>query len=78
MRIVSSYRPLLALFGFAAMLPLLAQPAMAGMEEAIKAMQANDLPTAEKELTVLIKERDPRAQFLAGFYIYGNPEFEAL
>src|SRR5262249_56215314 len=23
---------------------------------------------------VLIKERDPRAQFLAGLYIYGNPE----
>lgn len=74
MRFVSSCRPLLAFFGFAVMLMALAQPAAAGMEEAVKAMQANDLPTAEKELAVLIKERDPRAQFLAGFYIYGNPE----
>ena len=74
MRFVFSCRPLLALLGFAAMSTVLAQPAAAGMEEAVKAMQANDLPTAEKELAVLIKERDPRAQFLAGFYIYGNPE----
>jgi hypothetical protein len=73
-RFVSSRRPLLALFGFAAMLTVLAQPAAAGMEEAVKAMQAGDLATAEKELAVLIKERDPRAQFLAGLYIYGNPE----
>ncbi len=74
MRFVFSCRPLLALLGFAAMSTVLAQPAAAGMEEAVKAMQANDLATAEKELAVLIKERDPRAQFLAGFYIYGNPE----
>jgi TPR repeat protein len=73
-RFVFSCRSLLALLGFAAMSTVLAQPAAAGMEEAVKAMQANDLPTAEKELAVLIKERDPRAQFLAGFYIYGNPE----
>jgi hypothetical protein len=44
------------------------------MEEAVKAMQAGDLPTAEKELQVLVKERDPRAQFFAGLYIYGNPD----
>ena len=44
------------------------------MEEAVKAMQAGDMPTAEKELQVLVKERDPRAQFMLGFYIYGNPD----
>ena len=32
------------------------------------------MPTAEKELQTLAKERDPRAQFLLGFYVYGNPE----
>jgi TPR repeat protein len=53
---------------------VLAQPAAAGVEEAVKAMQAGDLATAEKEVQVLLKERDPRAQFLAGLYIYGNPE----
>jgi hypothetical protein len=73
-RFVSSWRPLSALFGFAAILTVLARPAAAGWEEGFKAMQAGDLATAEKELTILIKERDPRAQFLAGFYIYGNPE----
>ena len=46
----------------------------AGMEEAVKAMQAGDMATAEKELQVLVKERDPRAQFFAGLYIYGNPD----
>jgi len=53
---------------------VLALPAAAGIEEAVKAMQAGDMATAEKELQVLVKERDPRAQFLAGLYIYGNPE----
>jgi hypothetical protein len=70
-RFVRSCRPLLALSGA---LVVLAQPAAAGIEEAVKAMQAGDLATAEKELQVLVKERDPRAQFLAGLYIYGNPE----
>ena len=51
-----------------------ASPALAGIEEAVKAMQAKDMVTAEKELQLLVKERDPRAQFLLGFYIYGNPE----
>ena len=74
MQFVRSCRTLLAFFGSAAMLTVLAQPAAAGIEEAVKAMQAGDLATAEKELQVLIKERDPRAQFLAGLYIYGNPE----
>jgi len=30
--------------------------------------------TTEKELQVLAKERDPRAQFILGLYVYGNPE----
>jgi hypothetical protein len=66
-------RAQLALCGAAALL-LLAQPAAAGIDEAVKAMQAGDLATAEKELQVLVKERDPRAQFFAGLYIYGNPD----
>ncbi len=57
-----------------ATLLLAAQPAAAGMEEAVKALQAGDPVTAEKELQLLAKERDPRAQFLLGLYIYGNAE----
>jgi hypothetical protein len=53
---------------------LLAQPAAAGIEEALKALQAADLSKAEKELQVLAKERDPRAEFLLGVYVYGNPD----
>jgi hypothetical protein len=71
-RFVQSNRALLALCGAAAL--CFAQPAAAGIEEAVKAMQAGDLATAEKELQVLVKERDPRAQFFAGLYIYGNPD----
>jgi hypothetical protein len=63
----------LAISGAAALLAL-APPAFAGIEEAVKAMQAGDVATAEKELQVLVKERDPRAQFFAGLYIYGNPD----
>ena len=74
MRFVQSCRALLALLGAASLLTVLAHPAAAGMEEAVKALQAGDLATAEKELTVLVKERDPRAEFFAGLYIYGNPE----
>ena len=37
-------------------------------------MQAGDVATAEKDLQVLVKERDPRAQFLLGLYVYGNPD----
>lgn len=55
-------------------LVVLAQPAAAGIEEAVKALQAGDMATAEKELQTLAKERDPRAQFLLGFYVYGNPD----
>jgi hypothetical protein len=68
------YRSGFAAVSAAIALSLLAQPAAAGFEEGVKALQANDLATAEKELQVLIKERDPRAQFIAGLYIYGNPE----
>lgn len=56
------------------MLSFMTQPAAAGLDEALKALQAADMPTAEKELQPLAKERDPRAQFLLGLYVYGNPE----
>jgi hypothetical protein len=51
-----------------------AEPAAAGIEDAVKAMQSGDVVTAEKELQVLAKERDPRAEFFLGLYIYGNPD----
>ena len=73
MPFVRSNRALFALSAAVA-LSLFAQPAAAGIDEAVKAMQAGDVATAEKELQVLVKERDPRAQFFAGLYIYGNPE----
>ncbi len=74
MPFVRSCRALLVILGATAALTAFGQPAAAGVDEAVKALQGGDLPTAEKELQVLIKERDPRAQFLAGLYIYGNPE----
>ena len=52
----------------------LVQPALAGVEDGLKALQAGDMPAAEKALQLLAKERDPRAQFLLGFYVYGNPD----
>src|SRR5713226_2668519 len=58
----------------ALMLATFAQPAAAGMEEALKALQSNDPATAEKELDVLAKERDPRAEFLLGLYVYGSAD----
>ena len=57
-----------------AVLLVAAEPAAAGIEDAVKAMQSGDVVTAEKELQVLAKERDPRAQFFLGLYIYGNPD----
>jgi hypothetical protein len=51
-----------------------AHPAWAGIEDAIKAIQSGDVAAAEKGLQVLVKERDPRAQFLLGLYVYGNPD----
>ena len=74
MRLVRSYRALLPLAGAALMLSALTHPASANMEEAVKALQAGDVVAAEKGLQVLVKERDPRAQFLLGLYIYGNAE----
>ena len=52
MRSIRSLRALLALSGAAA-LAALVQPANAGMEEAVKAMQAGDTATAEKELQAI-------------------------
>ncbi|WP_332054862.1 hypothetical protein [Reyranella sp.] len=52
----------------------LVQPAAAGIEDGLKALQTGDMPGAEKALQLLVKERDPRAQFLLGFYVYGNPD----
>lgn len=66
-------RAVAALSGIVGVLAV-TQPALAGIDEAVKAMQAGDVATAEKELQVLVKERDPRAQFFAGLYIYGNPD----
>ena len=62
----------------ALMLATFAQPAAAGMEEALKALQANDPATAEKELDALAKARDPRAEFLVGLYVYGSANSELL
>jgi len=58
----------------ALLLAVFAQPAAAGIEDGVKAMQAGDMPTAEKAFLPLAKERDPRAQFLLGLYVYGNPD----
>ena len=74
MRAVRSLRSLLCVSATAALLAVVAQPAAAGLDEALKALQAGDVVTTEKELQVLAKERDPRAQFLLGLYVYGNPE----
>jgi TPR repeat protein len=64
----------LAVVGLGVIAVASTQPAWAGLEEAVKAMQAGDLAAAEKDLQVLVKERDPRAQFLLGLYVYGNPD----
>jgi len=66
-------RPLIAT-ALAAALAVAAPPAWAGIEEAAKSLQAGDVVQAEKDLQVLVKERDPRAQFLLGLYVYGNPD----
>ena len=74
MRAVRSLRSLLCVPATAVLLAVAAQPAAAGLDEALKALQAGDVVATEKELQVLAKERDPRAQFLLGLYVYGNPE----
>jgi TPR repeat protein len=60
--------------GLATALAWAAPPALAGIEDAAKAIQAGEMAKAEKDLQVLVKERDPRAQFLLGLYVYGNPD----
>lgn len=50
----------------------------AGIEDALKAMQNGDWAAAEKDLQMLAKERDPRALYLLGVYVYGNPESKLL
>ena len=42
------------------------------------ALQADDAATAEKELQALAKERDPRAQYLLGLFVYGSPTSKLL
>lgn len=74
MRSVRSLKSFLCVPAAALMLAFMVQPAAAGFEEGLKALQAGDMPAAEKELAPLAKERDPRAQFLLGFYVYGGAE----
>lgn len=69
-----NHRRLLAIAALQAVVMSFALPANAGLEEAVKALQSNDVATAEKELQAFAKERDPRAQFLLGLYVYGNPQ----
>jgi TPR repeat protein len=72
--LLRSCRAALVAAPFFLALMISALPAEAGIEAAVKALQADDMPTAEKELQLLAKERDPRAEFLLGFYVYGNPQ----
>lgn len=74
MRFTASSRLVSAVCSAGLVLTIFAQPAAAGIEAGAKAVQAGDMPTAEKEFLPLAKERDPRAQFLLGFYVYGNPD----
>lgn len=74
MRYVRSIRSVLCVPAAALLLTFMAQPAAAGFEEALKALQGGDMATTEKELQPLAKERDPRAEFLLGFYVYGSAE----
>jgi hypothetical protein len=67
-----------AVLGLGISLLSTAPASAAGIEDALKAMQSGDWAAAEKDLQVLVKERDPRAQFLLGIYVYGNPESKLL
>src|SRR6478735_3053564 len=73
-RFVNAVRRTAIVVGLASGLLAGVQPAWAGIEDAIKAIQAGDMAAAEKDLQMLVKERDPRAQFLLGLYVYGNPD----
>jgi TPR repeat protein len=71
---VNAVRRIVIVVGLASGLFAGVQPAWAGIEDALKALQSGDVAQAEKDLQVLVKERDPRAQFLLGLYVYGNPD----
>jgi TPR repeat protein len=71
---VNAVRRTVIAVGLALGLPMGVQPAWAGIEDALKALQSGDVAQAEKDLQVLVKERDPRAQFIVGLYVYGNPD----
>jgi TPR repeat protein len=71
---VNAVRRTVIAVGLASGLLAVVQPAWAGIEDALKALQSGDVAAAEKDLQVLVKERDPRAQFLVGLYVYGNPD----
>jgi TPR repeat protein len=71
---VNAVRRTVIAIGLASGLFVGMQPAWAGIEEALKSLQSGDVAQAEKDLQVLVKERDPRAQFLVGLYVYGNPD----
>ena len=73
-RFVNAVRRTVLAVGLASGLLAGVQPAWAGIEDALKALQSGDVALAEKDLQVLVKERDPRAQFLLGLYVYGNPD----
>ena len=74
MRFAPAFRFLSGFCSVVLMVGGLADPAAAGIEDGLKALQAGDMPGTEKALQLLVKERDPRAQFLLGFYVYGNPD----
>jgi TPR repeat protein len=74
LRLISNCPAALAACLAASLLTLFAQPAAAGMEDGVKAIQSGDLLAAEKALATLAKERDPRAEFFLGLYVYGNPD----
>jgi TPR repeat protein len=71
---VNAVRRTVIAVGLASGLLAVGQPAWAGIEDALKALQSGDVAAAEKDLQVLVKERDPRAQFIVGLYVYGNPD----
>jgi TPR repeat protein len=71
---VNAVRRTVIAVGLASGLLAVGQPAWAGIEDALKALQSGDVAAAEKDLQVLVKERDPRALFIVGLYVYGNPD----
>ncbi len=75
MRLLSSCQALLAAAATALLVVSFAHQASATtMEDAVKALQSGDLAAAEKALQPLASQRDPRAQFFLGLYVYGNPD----